>query len=65
MDQPSAKASSRFSRNVWIAGLVSLFTDVSSEMIVPVLPIFLAAALGTPMAAIGLIEELPKPFPAS
>src|SRR5687767_14375061 len=28
-------------RNVVVAGVVSLFTDVSSEMIVPVLPLFL------------------------
>ncbi|MGE5591037.1 MAG: MFS transporter [Bacillota bacterium] len=41
---------------MWIVGLVSLFTDISSEMLVPVLPIFLSAVLGTPAAAIGLIE---------
>ncbi len=44
--------------NVWIAGLISLFTDVSSEMLVPVLPLFLANTLGTPIRAIGLIEGL-------
>jgi MFS family permease len=43
-------------RNVLAAGLVSFFTDISSEMIVPVLPIFLTAVLGTPVAAVGLIE---------
>ena len=48
--------SGRLSRNVIIAGLVSLFTDVSSEMLVPVLPLFLSLVLGTPAAAIGLIE---------
>lgn len=55
MDRPESEAR-RFSRNVWIVGLVSLFTDISSEMLVPVLPIFLSAVLGTPAAAIGLIE---------
>jgi MFS family permease len=44
------------SRNVWIAGLVSLLTDISSEMLVPVLPLFLANVLGAPAGAIGLIE---------
>ncbi|HWI53926.1 MAG TPA: MFS transporter [Symbiobacteriaceae bacterium] len=45
-------------RNVWYAGLVSLFTDISSEMLVPVLPLFLANVLGAPVQAIGLIEGL-------
>lgn len=43
-------------RNVVVAGLVSLFTDISSEMIVPVLPLFLTLVLGAPVAAVGLIE---------
>src|SRR5579859_5566533 len=43
-------------RNVVAAGLVSFFTDISSEMIVPVLPIFLTAVLGAPVTAVGLIE---------
>jgi MFS family permease len=43
-------------RNVLAAGLVSLFTDVSSEMIVPVLPLFLTVVLQAPVAAVGLIE---------
>lgn len=41
---------------VWVAGLVSLLTDVASEMIYPVLPLFLTARLGAPAAALGLIE---------
>ncbi|HLN61742.1 MAG TPA: MFS transporter, partial [Symbiobacteriaceae bacterium] len=45
-------------RNVVVAGLVSLLTDISSEMLVPVLPLFLANVLGAPAAAIGLIEGL-------
>jgi len=43
-------------RNVIAAGMVSLFTDISSEMIVPVLPLFLTMVLGAPVAAVGLIE---------
>jgi MFS family permease len=45
-----------FPRNVLAAGLVSFFTDISSEMIVPVLPIFLTTVLGAPVTAVGLIE---------
>ncbi|MRS12288.1 MAG: MFS transporter [Actinobacteria bacterium] len=39
-------------------GLVSLLTDASSEMVYPVLPLFLANVLGAPVAAIGIIESL-------
>ena len=42
--------------NVIILGIVSFFTDVSSEMIFPILPIFLTAFLGAGKEAIGLIE---------
>ncbi len=43
-------------RNVVALGLVSLFTDVSSEMLVYVIPLFLANVLLAPAAVIGLIE---------
>lgn len=43
-------------RNIYVAGVASFFTDISSEMLVPVLPLFLQSVLGTPVAAIGLIE---------
>lgn len=39
-------------------GIVSLLTDASSEMVYPVLPLFLANVLGAPVAAIGVIESL-------
>src|ERR1041384_7176093 len=45
-------------RNVFAAGLVSLFNDIATEMIVPVLPLFLTGVLGAPAAAVGLIEGL-------
>jgi MFS family permease len=37
-------------------GLVSFFADVSSEMLYPITPIFLASVLHAPVKAIGLIE---------
>lgn len=43
-------------KTVWILGFVSLFTDFASEMLYPVTPIFLSAALGASMSLIGLIE---------
>ena len=37
----------RLHRNVWAASATSFFTDVSSEMILNVLPLFLATAAGS------------------
>jgi MFS family permease len=45
-------------RNVFVLGIVSLFTDISSEMIVPVRILFLVGVLGTPLTLAGLIEGL-------
>lgn len=44
------------SRNVVILGFVSLLNDGASEMIYPLLPVFLTAVLGAGPAAIGVIE---------
>lgn len=43
-------------RNVFAAGAVSFFMDVSSEMVYPLVPLFLSAVLGVPKSVIGLIE---------
>lgn len=37
-------------------GWISFFTDFASEMVYPVVPLFLTAALGAPVAVLGLIE---------
>lgn len=47
---------SKISRQVFILGMVSLFTDIASEMLYPVMPIFLTAVLGSSMAVVGIIE---------
>jgi MFS family permease len=44
------------SRNVVVLGVVSFFTDVSSEMIIPVRILFLVLVLRTPLPIAGLIE---------
>ncbi len=41
---------------IWALGFGSLFMDVSSELIHSLLPVFMAAVLGTPMVTIGIIE---------
>lgn len=45
-------------RNVFAAGLVSFFMDVSSEMVYPLIPLFLANVLGVNKSVIGLIEGI-------
>jgi MFS family permease len=45
-------------RNVFAIGLVSLLNDASSEIIYPLLPVFLATSLGASARAIGVIEGL-------
>ena len=45
-------------RGVWVLGFVSLFMDVSSEMIHAVLPLFVVGTLGASAAVLGLIEGL-------
>jgi MFS family permease len=47
---------SGISGNVFFLGLVSFLTDVSSEMIYPLLPLFLTTVLGAGPAFIGVIE---------
>lgn len=46
----------KISKQVFILSLVSLFTDLASEMLYPVTPIFLTSVLGSSMAVVGLIE---------
>lgn len=47
-----------FNKNVTVAGLVSFFMDISSEMIYPLVPLFLANVLGVNKSVIGLIEGI-------
>lgn len=42
-------------RNIWILSLVSLFTDVASEMLYPVMPIYLKT-IGFSIVLIGILE---------
>jgi len=45
-------------RNVWAVSLTSFFMDISSEMVVNILPLFLSNVLGVGAAVIGLIEGI-------
>jgi MFS family permease len=52
--------SARFglSRPVWLLGWVSFFTDMASEMVYPLLPLFLTQVLGAGAMSLGVIEGL-------
>jgi len=41
---------------IWGLGFVSMFMDISSELVHSLLPIFMATVLGTSMVTIGIIE---------
>ena len=43
-------------RTVWALGFVSMFMDISSEIIHALLPMFLTATLGVSVAMVGLID---------
>lgn len=45
-------------RNVWVMTITSFLTDVSSEMIFNLLPLFLSSVLGVQTSIIGLIEGI-------
>ncbi|MBI4732722.1 MAG: MFS transporter [Chloroflexi bacterium] len=48
----------RLPRNVWVVTATSFLTDISSEMLVNLIPLFLANVLGAKTAVIGLIEGI-------
>ncbi|HVJ29495.1 MAG TPA: MFS transporter [Gammaproteobacteria bacterium] len=50
------RAAAAIPRGVWALGFVSLFMDISSEMIHALLPVFLVSVLGTSVATVGLLE---------
>ena len=43
-------------RNILILGLVSLFTDLSSQMVFPLIPLFLTTIVGSGAYAVGIVE---------
>jgi MFS family permease len=43
-------------RNVFLLGLVSLFTDLSSQMVFPLIPLYLVTILGARASVIGIVE---------
>src|SRR5687767_10579000 len=48
----------RLPRPVWLLGWVSFFTDMASEMIYPLLPLFLTRVLGAGALSLGIVEGI-------
>jgi MFS family permease len=44
--------------NIIILGLTSLFTDIATEMVYPLIPFFLTATLGASPAILGIVEGI-------
>ena len=57
-DSKARSARPRLPATVWALGWVSFFTDVSTEMVYPLLPVFLTTVLGASMAFVGLVEGI-------
>lgn len=57
IEKPTARTTiKQLPRNVWAVGFTSFFMDISSEMVLNILPLFLANVLGVQTSIIGLIE---------
>lgn len=45
-------------KGIWVLGFVSMFMDISSELVHSLLPIFMATTLGASMITIGIVEGI-------
>jgi MFS family permease len=50
------KVMPKIPRTVWMLGFVSLFMDMSSELVHSILPVFLVSTLGASVLSVGVIE---------
>jgi sugar phosphate permease len=57
-DATATTAGAHLPRSIWALGFVSLFMDISSEMIHSLLPVFLITVLGASAVTVGLIEGI-------
>jgi MFS family permease len=55
---PSKKLFFGLSSVIFVLGMVSLMTDLSSQMIVPILPLYLTSVLHVQVGAVGIIEGI-------
>src|ERR1051325_10892270 len=53
---PESDEKTEIPRPVWFLGWTSLFTDAATEMICPLLPVYLSRVLGASAVSLGIIE---------
>lgn len=58
MQEPEEKEKKKGFFNVWVTGITSFLTDVSTEMTYPLVPLFLTIRLGAGPEIVGLIEGI-------
>jgi MFS family permease len=65
MNSPSPESTSVHTRSrqkipgsIWALGLVSLFMDISSELVHSLLPLFMTTVLGVTMTSVGVVEGI-------
>lgn len=59
MEDPKNKGGLRnLPRNIWVVSLTSFFMDISSEMVINLVPLFLSNVLGVKTSLIGLVEGI-------
>src|SRR5512136_1773312 len=56
--EPQPVSIRQLPRNVWAVSLTSFLMDISSEMVINLLPLFLANVLGVKTSIIGVIEGM-------
>ena len=54
----------KFHRNVWAVSLTSFFMDISSEMVINIIPLFLFNVLACVPISSALLKAWLKPQPA-
>lgn len=57
-DAARQEAISSIPRGIWALGFVSMFMDISSEMIHALLPVYMVTALGAGALSVGIIEGI-------
>ena len=57
-ESENQKKNTFIASNIFLLGLVSFFTDISTEMVYPILPLYLSSILGASPAIIGIIEGI-------
>ncbi len=55
---PKVSTLAQIPRGVWVLGFVSMFMDISSEMIHSLMPMFMVTVLGTSVFVVGVIEGI-------